>query len=101
MWLDRSSTWTNVISAYFGDETFVAGPKEVERSSWSQRSRQVKKRAKFFIFYDSVLYKRSYGRPLLHCVTLEMGEKILEEIHEGVDTSYIGRRALAVTTVGT
>ena len=29
-----------------------------------------------------ILYKRSYARPLLRCVTPEMRQKVLDEIHE-------------------
>ena len=51
--------------------------------------------------YDEILYKQSYTRLLLRCVTPEMGKKILEELHEGVCSSHISGRTLAVTAIQT
>jgi len=41
----------------------------------------------------------SYDGPLLHCVNPEMGQKILEELHERVCSLHIGERALAVAAI--
>ena len=60
---------------------------------------QIKKPTNFFILYDGTLYKPSLARPLLHCVTLEMGQKVLEELHEGVCSSHIGGHAFALVAV--
>ena len=60
---------------------------------------KVKKRSNWFILYEGILYKRSFARPLLRCVTPEDGKKILEELHEGVCSTHVGGRALAVTAI--
>jgi len=69
------------IRAYLADDTLPPNAKEVD---------QVKKQANWFILYEGILYKRFYAHPLLHCVTLEMGQKILEELHERICSSHIG-----------
>jgi len=80
------------IKGYLADGTLPAHTKEAER---------VKKRADWFILYKGILYKCSYVRPLLRCVMLKMGMRILKEIHEGVYSSHIGRRVLIVVAVHT
>ena len=54
-----------------------------------------------FILYDDILYKQSYARPLLRCVVPAIGQKILEELHEGVCNSHTGGRALVVVIICT
>ena len=82
---NRSPTWMDVIQAHLADGALPAN--EVE-------AKQVPKRAKRFILYDKILYKCSYSRPLLWCVSLEDGLKILEEIHEKVCSSQVGGKRL-------
>ena len=67
----------------------------------SKEADRVKRRANWFILCDGILYKRSYTRLLLRCVTTEVGKKILEELYEGVCSFHIRGRALAVTTMRT
>jgi len=59
------------IHTYLTDGTLPTNPKEAE---W------VKRCSSWFILYVGALYKRSFARPLLRCVTPEMGKKILEEL---------------------
>jgi len=80
------------IRPYLTNGTFPADTKEAER---------VKKRAVWFTIDEAILYKCSYAWPLLHCVTLEMGKKILEKIHEGVCSLHIRGRALAIASIRT
>ena len=78
------------IRVYLADGMLPTEVKEAE---------QVKKRANWFLLYDEILYECSYTQLLLRCVTPEMGQKVLEEIHEGVCNSHIGSRVLAVATI--
>jgi len=92
LWLDRSPTWMEPIRAYLADGTLPTDAKEAEK---------VKKRSNWFILYEGILYKRSFARPLLRCVTPADGQRILEELHQGICSSHAGGRALAVTTIRT
>lgn len=92
LWLDRSSTWMDPIVVYLSDGTLPSERKEAER---------VKKRAEWFILYKGILYKRSYARPLLRCVTPEDGAKILEDLYARLCSAHMGGRTLAVTALRT
>lgn len=46
-------------------------------------ARILQKKAKCFEFYDGTLYKKLYTHSFMKCVTLEEGNYILREIHEG------------------
>jgi len=48
------------IRAYLTNGTLLADAKEAEK---------VKKRSNWFILYEGILYKQSFARPLLWCVT--------------------------------
>ena len=64
-----------------------------------QGGRVPKETSKLVHTIQWILYKRSYACPLLRCVTLDVGKKIMEELYEGVCSSYIGGRALVVTAI--
>ena len=80
------------ICAYPTDGTFPSYSKEADK---------VKKMSNWFILYEGILYKISFARPLLRCVTPEDGKKILEELHEGVCNTHVEGRDLAVTAIRT
>ena len=48
-----------------------------------------------FSLVDGQLYKRSLGRPYLKCLTLEQGQYVLAELHEGICGNHPGGRTLA------
>ena len=50
--------------------------------------------ARFFMI-DGQLYKRSLGGPYLMCLTLEQGQYVLAELHEGICGNHPGGRTLA------
>ena len=54
-----------------------------------------KKATRFWLSENQKLYKRSFSRPYLLCIHLEMTESLLEELHEGICESHIGGRSLA------
>ena len=92
LWLDRSSTWMDPFCTHLTDGTLPADPKEADR---------VRKRMNWFIIYEKILYKKSFPRPLLRCVTSKERRKILEELHEGICSTHAGGHALAVMTIRT
>ena len=80
----------DLIHAYLTDGTLPPDPKEADK---------VKKRLNWFILYEGILYKRSFTRPLLCCMTPEDGKKILEELHKGMCSTHVGGCTVAVTTI--
>ena len=48
-----------------------------------------------FSLIDGQLYKRSLGGPYLKCLTLEQGQYVLAELHEGICRNHPGGRTLA------
>ncbi|XP_056691678.1 uncharacterized protein [Spinacia oleracea] len=84
--LDRSSTWMDPIIAYKVDGTL---PDD------SSLAAKIQKKSSWFEWWNGVLYKKSFSRPLLRCVTPEKGKEILDDFHQGLCSSHIGGRALA------
>ncbi|XP_050268406.1 uncharacterized protein LOC126712911 [Quercus robur] len=59
------------------------------------KAKKVRRKApRFWLSRDHKLYKRSYSGPYLLYVHLEASEMLLEELHEGICGSHIGRRSL-------
>ena len=54
-----------------------------------------RKASRFWLFEDQKLYKRSFSSPYLLCVHPEAVELLLEELHDGICGSHIGRRSLS------
>jgi len=54
-----------------------------------------RKAHRFWLFKDQKLYKRSFSRPYLLCVHLEVVKLLLEELHEGICGSHTGGRSLS------
>ncbi|XP_056695384.1 uncharacterized protein [Spinacia oleracea] len=90
--LDRSSTWMDPIIAYKVD---VSLPDD------SSLAAKIQKKSSWFEWWNGVLYKKSFSRPLLWCVTLEKGKEILDDLHQGLCSSHIGGRALAENALQT
>ncbi|XP_031090852.1 uncharacterized protein LOC115995842 [Ipomoea triloba] len=61
----------------------------------SSRAKKVKLRAPRFQLVDDRLYKRSYGGPLLRCLTSDEAKVVMEEVHEGICSAHQGPRTLA------
>jgi len=80
------------IRVYLTKGKLLSDPKEAD---------EVKKRSNWFILYEGILYKRSFARPLLRCVTPEDGRRVLEELYEGICSTHARGRALAVTAIRT
>ena len=56
---------------------------------------QLKMKVGRFTVLNGTFYKRGFTLPLLKCVSLEEGNYILREIHEGVCRNHSGSRVLA------
>ncbi|KAJ7969187.1 Gypsy retrotransposon integrase-like protein 1 [Quillaja saponaria] len=55
----------------------------------------VKRRAVRYCMIQDPLYRRSYTRPYLKCMSEEESRYVLDEVHRGVCGAHIGYRALA------
>ncbi|XP_071920768.1 uncharacterized protein [Coffea arabica] len=58
-------------------------------------ARRVLLRSRGYELSNGVLYKKSYLRPWLRCITPEEGNYILRELHEGICGNHVGPRILA------
>ena len=54
-----------------------------------------RKAPRFWLSEDQKLYKRSFSRPYLLCIHLEVSELLLKELHEGIYGSHTGGRSLS------
>ena len=80
------------IRTYLAEGVLPTDAKEAEK---------IKKRSNWFVLYEGILYKRSFARPLLRCISPAEGRQVLEELHQGICSSHLGGRALAVTALRT
>nr|XP_027090396.1 uncharacterized protein LOC113711428 [Coffea arabica] len=55
-------------------------------------SRKLQRKAARYALRQNLLYKRSYLGPWLRCITSEKGERILQDIHEGLCGTHVGYR---------
>ncbi|XP_027157746.1 uncharacterized protein LOC113759379 [Coffea eugenioides] len=55
-------------------------------------SRKLQRKAARYVLRQNLLYKRSYLGPWLRCITPEEGERILQDIHEGLCGAHVGYR---------
>ncbi|XP_057426098.1 uncharacterized protein LOC130719491 [Lotus japonicus] len=59
-------------------------------------SRAKRREASFYTLIDGELYRRGIMSPMLKCVDTKDAPGIMAEVHEGVCSSHIGGRSLAV-----
>ena len=83
--LDRTSTWMDGIFQYLLNGTLPDEKAEAQR---------IQKNAKSFEIVKGELFKKSYNRPYLKCVTPERGREVLDDLHQGLCSSHIGVRSL-------
>ena len=62
-------------------------------------AREVQRKAARYALHNGCLYKRSYLGLWLRCVTPKEGERILQEIHEGLCGAHVGYRMLVKKTL--
>ncbi|XP_012853632.1 PREDICTED: uncharacterized protein LOC105973157 [Erythranthe guttata] len=67
----------------------------LDRNQGSSREiARLSQRAKHFCLDGDILYKRGYIRPHLRCLSIQEGQYVLREIHEGCCGDHVGGRAL-------
>ncbi|KAL0385722.1 UNVERIFIED_CONTAM: hypothetical protein Sradi_2966500 [Sesamum radiatum] len=85
-----STDWRRHLLDYVERGVLAQDEKEAVRS---------RSRATRFILLEKILYKHSFSKPNLQCVSIEKGRTILQEIHEGVCGLHTGGITLARKTL--
>ncbi|XP_027158219.1 uncharacterized protein LOC113759836 [Coffea eugenioides] len=57
-------------------------------------SRKLQRKAARYALRQNLLYKRSYLGPWLRCITPEKGQRVLQDIHDGLCGAHVGHRML-------
>ncbi|XP_042444044.1 uncharacterized protein LOC122029165 [Zingiber officinale] len=60
-----------------------------------EESRLIRRQARAYVMIGDQLYKRSFSRPLLKCLSMEEADQALQEIHLGCCGNHVGGRALS------
>ncbi|XP_056691889.1 uncharacterized protein [Spinacia oleracea] len=94
--LDRKSTWMDDIINFKMNGVLQDDQKQAAK---------LQKKCSWFEMWNGTLYKKSYSRPLLQCVTPEKGQEILEVIHQGCAVHISGeglwlKRHFGLATIG-
>ncbi|XP_021774623.1 uncharacterized protein LOC110738521 [Chenopodium quinoa] len=72
--IDGSSTWMDGVISYLKDGVLPDDPKE----SWL-----MKKKKAWFEMKGENLFKKSFVKPYLKCITAERGHEVLDDLHQG------------------
>ncbi|XP_027183804.1 uncharacterized protein LOC113782091 [Coffea eugenioides] len=80
------SSWMDPLVRYLANGELPSSRVEARRILLKSRGYELS---------NGVLYKKSYLRPWLRCVTPEEGDYILRELHEGICGNHVGPRVLA------
>ena len=78
-------SFISLISSYLRSETLPENKREVVK---------VKARATRYALLNGVLYRRSFFGPYKRCVPLDEAKSIIEQIHDSICDTYIGRQTL-------
>ncbi|XP_057418560.1 uncharacterized protein LOC130712759 [Lotus japonicus] len=62
----------------------------------SRNTKERRREASFYTLVGGQLYRRGIMSPMLKCVDTAKSQEIMAEVHEGVCSSHIGGRSLAV-----
>jgi hypothetical protein len=60
---------------------------------------KMKHRSRNYKIIDNQLYKQGICEPLLKCISVEEGRRLLSEIHEGICGTHLGTRAIVGKTL--
>ena len=74
-----------MIVSYFKDNTLLNG---------KEAARKLKVQVAQFILIKNVLYKRSFSRLYLRCLSLEETDYVIREVHEGICGKHSGLESL-------
>jgi len=69
------SDWTTPIVSYLKNNTLTNG---------KEAARKLKVQAVRFVLIKDVLYKRSFFRPYLRCLSPKEADYVMKEVHEGI-----------------
>ena len=84
--IEKVSNWRKKLIDYLENRTLP--PKK-------RPAVQLRMKAKRFTMVNGMLYKRGFALPLLKCISLEEGNYVLQEIHEGICGIHSGVKVLA------
>ncbi|BFG26055.1 hypothetical protein CerSpe_123290 [Prunus speciosa] len=62
-------------------------------------AKTLRRRSARYLILNQILYRRGHSLPLLRCMTLQQGNYVLREIHEGACGDHSGARSLAFKTI--
>ena len=79
--------WMDFIVLLLKEDILLEGKPKVDKVR--------RKAPRFWLSEDQKLYKRSFSRPYLLCIHLEVSELLLKELHEGICGSHTGGRSLS------
>ena len=79
--------WMNSIMQFFKEDILPKSKFKADKV-W-------RKTPRFWLSKDQKLYKRSFSRPYMLCIHLEVVELLLEELHEGICGSHTRGRSLS------
>ncbi|XP_019108330.2 uncharacterized protein LOC109136568 [Beta vulgaris subsp. vulgaris] len=85
LFLSREDEWMSSIIEYKKTGRLPLDPLE---------AKYVKARDKWFELWNETLYKKSFNRPLLKCISRKDGLTVLKEVHERAYASHIRGKAL-------
>ena len=83
--IDSGSDWTTPIVSYLKNDTLPDG---------KEAARKLKVQVARFVLIKDVLYKRSFSRPYLWCLSLEEADYVMREVHEGICGNHSGSQSL-------
>nr|XP_027075726.1 uncharacterized protein LOC113699556 [Coffea arabica] len=86
MAIDNSATWMTPLIDYLSSGVLPENKTE---------TRRIQLGAAKYAYAGRTLYRKSYLSPWLKCVTLEEGDYVLHEIHEGICAAHVGSWVLA------
>jgi ribonuclease HI len=81
-----NTTWMSPITSYLREGTLPADRTEAHK---------LKIRASHFRLLGGILYKMSFSRPHLRCLSPEEANYVIREVHEGICGNHSGARSLA------
>ena len=77
--------WTMPLIAYLRSDILPDG---------KDAARKLKVQASRFVLLGDVLYKRSFFRPYLRCLSHDETDYVMREVHEGICGNHSGARSL-------
>ena len=77
--------WTTPLIAYLRSGILLGG---------KDAARKLKVQALRFVLIRDVLYKRSFSRPYLRCLSHDEVDYVMREVHEGIYGNHSGAQSL-------